>query len=683
MLRPKQMHFWVLGAAFLSIPIWGSLYMAYEFRGGVGQFNPIDFPRLAINALWGVDTSLFGDVLRAALLGALVVFVGLLFLFEGVIKGVDGTDSYGSARWAAKHELRKAKLVEPWGVAFGKFGKPSSSAKCLMVNSELFSNILVSAPPGSGKTAGIVIPTLLKLPHGFMVYDIKGEIYEATARHRLAMGDQVKVFAPFDMDLEDTDEHGHSLRKVSHGFNPLIDIAAIEDIEERLIKIQTLATALLSARSHNDAHLLDDGKRIFIAATSIVCADKSKVPTIAEVSRLLAPLVNDEGETVDYKSTFLALADRAPDPISRDNLMKAAGQDNKSLGIYMAVLQGAGLQAWDNPAIVRATQSNDLDFSKLRTVPTSFYLCIPSQHKEVTAPVVRLMMQWAIEALQERKPKRGGRAMPFLFMIDEFHSLGKMQSLADAATLLRGFGGRLCIIVQTPASLRALYGPDTAEIFMDTIQLRIWMAPNSDKTKKELSDALGMKTIAKRSVSAKRIGEFGDQSHSYSETGRALMTPEELGRLDDKKLIVTMQNGYPAMVNKIRYFEDKHYAPIWKAQDKMPWPELPVIKSKVVKTYGEFLSDVEAKLEDDVDPISGVAMTRADTRDYADHLDAVGQLLDIAPLDSDDDPKLQEAAANIVPEKLLEKTANMVDDGSPDAVKVKKISDLIGSRLAA
>ena len=58
------------------------------------------------------------------------------------------------------------------GVAFGKFGKHKSGRKVLKVNSELFSNMLVSAPPGSGKTAGIVIPTLLEIPHGFMVYDI-------------------------------------------------------------------------------------------------------------------------------------------------------------------------------------------------------------------------------------------------------------------------------------------------------------------------------------------------------------------------------------------------------------------------------------------------------------------------------------------------------------------------------
>ena len=682
MLRPKQMHFWVLGLALLSIPMWGSLYMAHEYRGGIGQFNPFDFPKLSIDAVRGVDGTMFNDVIRVALLGGVAVFAGLLFLFEGVITGVEGTDSHGSARWAAKHELRKAKTVEPWGVAFGKFGKPASSAKVLRVNSELFSNILVSAPPGSGKTAGIVIPTLLELPHGFMVYDIKGEIYEATARHRLAMGDQVKVFAPFDLDLEDTDEHGHSLRKVSHGFNPLIDIAAIEDIEDRLIKIQSFATALLSPKSSADAHLLDDGKRILIAATSIVCADKRKTPTIDGVSSLLAPLVSEDG-TVDYKSTFLALADRAPDPISRDNLMKAAGQDNKSLGIYMAVLQGAGMQAWSNPAIIRATQNNDMDFSKLRTLPTSFYLCIPSQHKEVAAPVIRLMMQWAIEALQERKPKRNGRTMPFLFMIDELHSLGRMQSLADAATLLRGYGGRLCMIVQTPASLRALYGPETAEIFMDTIQLRIWMAPNSDKTKKELSDALGMQTIAKRSVSAKRIGEFGDQSHSYSETGRALMTPEELGRLDDKKLIVTMQNGYPALVSKIRFFEDKHYAPIWKAQDKMPWPELPVIKSKVVKTYNEFLSHVDASDQDDSDPISQASETWAESRDYTSDLNTVGELLSVAPLDEKDDEILKEAAANITPEKLLERTANVVDDGSEDAGAVQSLSSKLEDMLAA
>ena len=675
MLRAKQSHFWVLGLTLLCIPLLGSLYMAHEFRGGIGQFNPLDFPRLAINAAQGVEQQLFKDVARVAFVGGIAVFAGLMFLMQGVIMGVEGTDSHGSARWAAKHELRKAKLVEPWGVAFGKFGKPSSSGKVLRVNSELFSNILVSAPPGSGKTVGIVIPTLLDIPHGFMVYDIKGEIYEATARHRLAMGDKIKVFAPFDLDLEDTDEHGHDLRKVSHGFNPLIDIAAIEDLEDRLIKIQSLATALFSPKGQADAALLDDGKRIFIAATAIVCADTSEVPTIARVSRLLTPFVGEDGESADYKSTFLALAERAPDPISRDNMMKAAGQDNKSLGIYMAVLQGAGLQAWDNPAIVRATQTNDMDFSKLRTVPTSIYLCIPTQHKEVSAPVIRLIMQWAIEALQEKKPKRGAKVMPFMFMIDEFHSLGRMQSLVDAATLLRGFGGRLCIIVQTPASLRALYGVELSEIFMDTIQLRVWMAPNSDKTKKELSDALGMKTIAKRSVSSKRMGEIGDQSHSYSETGRALMTPEELGRLDDKKLIVTMQNGYPAIVHKIRYFEDKHYAPISKAQAKKKWPVIPAVKSEKITKYHEFLGDIKPKFKLVYNPDK--------PREYTESVTEVTKLTDLVPMTNEDAPKLKVAAVNVKPEKIVEKLNNVEDDGSPDAKRVKDISNLIASKLSA
>ena len=101
---------------------------------------------------------------------------------------------------------------------------------------------------------------------------------------------------------------------------------------------------------------------------------------------------------------------------------------------------------------------------------------------------------------------------------------------------------------------------------------------------------------------------------------------------------------------------------------------MPVIKSKVVKTYSEFLSGVDASDQDDVDPISQASETWAETRDYTSDLNTVGELLSVAPLDESDDEILKEAAANIAPEKLLERTANVVDDGSEYAKDITKMT---------
>lgn len=597
MLKPKQYYIWFILIALASVPIWANAWIAHEYRGSLSAYRWSDFFLTSWDAIRGRGSELFRKSAQVGLVGAVALGALIFYFFEGIIFGVTVTDSHGSARWGTKAEAEANGLVSSWGVVLGKFGLPKTNGKFLRVNIEKLSNMLVSAPPGSGKSAGIVIPTLMEYPGSPLIYDIKAEIFEATARARKNMGDEVRVFAPFDMNLPGTPKSEFNLNGTSHSFNPLEAIAAIPDIEDRLTRIQSLAVAFLSPKSQHDAHLLDDGRRIFVATTAIVCADRNIHPTFAEVAHLLTPDMAEDGETPDYKATFQALAMRAPDPISYSILMKAAGQDNKSLGIYMAVLQGAGLQAWENPAIIRATRTNDFDFSTLGRVPQSNYICIPPKFKDVAAPVVRLMMQWAVIALQDNPISRGDDFLPTLFMIDEFHSLGRMQSIVDASTVLRGYGGRLCLIVQTPSSIAAIYGADAADVLMDTVQLKVWMAPNSDKTKKELSATLGTTTISKRNVSSKLWGDKSDRNDSYSEASRPLKTPDELGSMSDAKLIITSQNNHPLEVDKVRWFEDKHYIDLALKQKDTGWPIVPQVKDRTITTFSEFLRPVGSKVE--------------------------------------------------------------------------------------
>ncbi|WP_282611315.1 type IV secretory system conjugative DNA transfer family protein [Pelagibius sp. Alg239-R121] len=615
MLKVNTHHFYTIGFALLSVPFWASLWIAHKHYGSVEHFTPW----LVITTKDALTPDAWTFSWQAGFVGALAIGALLFYLFDGVIFGVKSTDAHGDARWATRKEIKKSKLLERWGVTLGKLGKPKSGAAYLRVNDVELSNMLVSAPPRSGKGTGIIIPTLLDYLGSVIVYDVKGENYEATARQRVKMGDRVLVFSPFDMELENIDPSAHSLKRVSHCFNPLIEIAALNDLEDRLTRIQALASALLSARKDStEGSLLKDGKRIFVAVSAIVCNEPD--PTLAKVSSLLTPMAKSADEVADYRSMFAELAKRAPDPLSHSDLLKASAQDNKSLGIYLAVLQGAGLEAWNEPAIIRATSRNDFDFSTLRTEPTSIYLAIPNQYKDVAAPVVRLFFQTAILALQEKRP--GKEFLPVLFMIDEFHSLGRMQGVVDATTILPGYGGRLCLIVQTPASLLDIYGQHASQILMDLTQVKVWMAPNSEDTKQMVSRSLGTETIAVKSVSGRAWGTKEQQSQSFSEKGRALMTPEEVGRLDPEQLIITVQNRFPIRANKVRHWKDKHYSKLWKSQDGMTWPEIPSVKDGDVTSYEGFLKPAEG-MPKMIDPVK----VRLDTEAEVGQRQPIGSIL--------------------------------------------------------
>ena len=79
-----------------------------------------------------------------------------------------GITTYGSARWASKHEVQAAGLLGPDGVVLGRFDR-----HYLRHNGP--EHVLCFAPTRSGKGVGLVIPTLLTWPGSAIVHDIKGE----------------------------------------------------------------------------------------------------------------------------------------------------------------------------------------------------------------------------------------------------------------------------------------------------------------------------------------------------------------------------------------------------------------------------------------------------------------------------------------------------------------------------
>ncbi|MEB3422133.1 type IV secretory system conjugative DNA transfer family protein [Salipiger manganoxidans] len=95
------------------------------------------------------------------------------------------------------------------------------------------------APTGRGKTTGFVIPNLLTWQGSAVTLDVKGECFEATARHRAAQGDKVYRFAPTDWE-----------GKRTHRYNPLLRIFELKDPARQQMELQLLATLFL--QSDND-----------------------------------------------------------------------------------------------------------------------------------------------------------------------------------------------------------------------------------------------------------------------------------------------------------------------------------------------------------------------------------------------------------------------------------------------
>jgi len=177
---------------------------------------------------------------------------------------------------------------------------------------------------------------------------------------------------------------------------------------------------------------------------------------------------------------------------------------------------------------------------------------------EALAPLARLFFQTVTAALQENMPTKED-ALPVLLLLDEFKSLGRMESLLNAATTIRGYGGRMLIVVQGIPNLEEVYGLSGAQGLMNASQLHAYMSINDPKTKAMLSRSLGNTEVETAHESVSRsFGRGGySRTRSTQRRGSPLITEDSINRLGEDTILIIPQNARPIKARKVKYFADR------------------------------------------------------------------------------------------------------------------------------
>jgi type IV secretion system protein VirD4 len=144
-------------------------------------------------------------------------------------------------------------------------------------------------------------------------------------------------------------------------------------------------------------------------------------------------------------------------------------------------------------------------------------------------------------------------------VMDEFARLGHAAVIAHGFSYVAGYGLRLLPVLQSPAQLRAEYGPDLAEEIIANCGLEIAFAPKELKVAQDLSERLGFWTYAGRSSSRPTLLSKGNRSTTESDQRRALMMPQELIQMDPGQLIVLRAGMPPVRGRKIQYWREKAF----------------------------------------------------------------------------------------------------------------------------
>lgn len=251
-------------------------------------------------------------------------------------------------------------------------------------------------------------------------------------------------------------------------------------------------------------------------------------------------------------------------PIVMQAFSEIYSKPDNELGSIVSTANTA-LKEYLDPVLARNTSVSDFCIDDMMNYrkPVSLYLVTPPSDLLRLAPIFRLFFEMMVRHHARKIGEyQNGQAKAVykhkcLFLMDEFSSLGNLQSFAATLSYIAGYGMKVFLINQGLPQINGIYGKDN-QILMNC-HLQIFYAPNDNDTGKYAESLLGNKTIIVENISDNGNGGiFARKNISRSETGRALMTADELKRLGDQEIIVA-SGSPPVLTDKIKYYENNFF----------------------------------------------------------------------------------------------------------------------------
>jgi type IV secretion system protein VirD4 len=468
--------------------------------------------------------------------GVLSAFGGAGLVTVGVVRNLR-PPLHGAARWASETELVGAGLRSRQGIVLGRKG-----GRLLTFGGS--EHVMLYAPTRTGKGVGVVIPNLLTWSDSVVVLDVKRENWQASAGFRAAHGQQVILFDPLD-------PAGQTAR-----FNPLGHIDRSDPISV-MDELQKLAVMLFPAPPNTDPFWAEAARTGFIGVGAYVAEIPEGPFSLGAIYRELT-----SGEPRSRLQGVIAARAKAGRPLPAGAASALADFCSASDNTFASIKQTitSRMNLWLNPRICAATDVSDFDLRDLRNRRISLYLTVSPDNLARVAPLYNLLLQQLVDLNVRELPSTDRHTIPVLVLLDEFARLGHAGVIAHGFSYVAGYGLRLLAVLQSPAQLRAEYGPDLAEEIMANCGVEVAFAPKELKVAQDLSERLGYWTYAGRSSSRPTLLSKGNRSTTETDQRRALMMPQELIQMPPAKLVALRAGLPPVSAEKIVYWREGAFA---------------------------------------------------------------------------------------------------------------------------
>ena len=520
-------------AAFTLPIVWLAVLMASCYEPGMTIFTLMD----AFSAATKNPFSLHWTPYTMKFIGIFLLLYGgaILFYYTGQ-KNTRPGEEHGSASWGSVRELDKKYRDKDAGknVILTQHLQMSMNGKLHRRN---LLQIIVGGS-GSGKTRFLAKPNLMLANASFIVTDPKGEMLRAVGNLFLEEGYVLRVFDLIDPAKSDC-------------YNPFCYIRKDADVF-KLIDNFIKNTTPKGAKANDP--FWEKSETALDAALMLYLLHEAPVED-QNMETILYMIENGgaKEEDDDYQSPldllFEALEEEQPDHIAvrQYHIFKqAAGKTAKSILVSAAVR----LASFTLPEIQRITASDDMELGKLGERKQAIFCIIPDSNDASLNFLVGMLYTQAFQELyyQADKIHQGALPVPVRLMFDEFANVALPDGYARLQATMRSRNIMSTIILQNISQLKALFKDDWEGIIGNADSF-VYLGGNEQSTHKYISELLGKETIDTRTSSQSK-GRNGSFSQNFQQTGRELMTPDEVRRLDNKNAIVLIRGEKPVIDEK-------------------------------------------------------------------------------------------------------------------------------------
>jgi len=368
-----------------------------------------------------------------------------------------------------------------------------------------------------------------------VILDPKGEITRDTGRLLKEKGMEVKVLDLINMWK-------------SFCYNPFVYLNDDNDVQ-RLVT--NLFKSTTPKGSQTQDPFWDTAASMLLLALIFFLKheapeEEQNFPMVMEMLRAGEVREEDDSYQSPLDELFERLEMNNPDHIAvkyYKDYRSGSAKTLKSIQITLA----ARLEKFNLAGLASLTATDELDLGSLGERKTALFIIIPDNDTSFNFLVSILYTQLFQQLFYTADHKYGGSLPVHVhFVMDEFANVSLPDDFDKILSVMRSRSVSVSIILQNIAQLKALFEKQWESI-MGNCDEFLYLGGNETSTHKLISESFLGKETLDTNTYGKSTGRNGNYSTNYQQSGRELLTPDEVRMLDNRYALLFVRGERPIM----------------------------------------------------------------------------------------------------------------------------------------